>query len=270
MIKDRHIPHYIIESRNLFNSKMTEKMSMEIVDVLSKYDTTHVSTLNAFENVFQLTQYDDVLLKHETLTSTIIACLNACITTFNLYVFNQTSPWHLYLKHNATKSVLNYEKILQKLKQEKGVTILYAKYLFRSMLGFLYYVKYKETNKADFLLASKRLITKSLNLDTSCVKLRGATFFLTKLEYSQSIEVCDTFLTFPPRCEMNSYVEYTASITKKLFDQVFKVKRTEEIENVMKAILRMFYCSVKLKSLPENYDIAQQNLAWIFRNLTNI
>jgi hypothetical protein len=47
-IKDRHIPHYIIESRNLFNSKMTEKMSREIVDVLSKYDTTHVFTLDAF------------------------------------------------------------------------------------------------------------------------------------------------------------------------------------------------------------------------------
>jgi hypothetical protein len=26
MIKVRHIPHYIIESRNLFNSKMTEKL----------------------------------------------------------------------------------------------------------------------------------------------------------------------------------------------------------------------------------------------------
>jgi hypothetical protein len=124
MIKDRHIPPYIIERRNLFNSKMTETMSMEIVDVLSKYDTTHVSTLKAFENVFQLTQYDDVLLKHETLTSTIRACFNACITTFNFYVFNQSPPWHLYIPHNATNSVLNYVKIQQKLKQEKGVTIL--------------------------------------------------------------------------------------------------------------------------------------------------
>jgi hypothetical protein len=30
MIKARHIPHYIIESRNLFNSKLTEKMSKQI------------------------------------------------------------------------------------------------------------------------------------------------------------------------------------------------------------------------------------------------
>jgi hypothetical protein len=28
--KTRHIPHYIIESRNLFNSKLTEKMSKQI------------------------------------------------------------------------------------------------------------------------------------------------------------------------------------------------------------------------------------------------
>jgi len=40
MIKARHIPHYIIESKNLFNSKMTEKMSREIVDVL--YDITNM------------------------------------------------------------------------------------------------------------------------------------------------------------------------------------------------------------------------------------
>ena len=58
---------------------------------------------------------------------------------------------------------------------------------------------------------------------------------------------------------MKSYVEYTVGITKTLFDQVFKDKRTEEIENAMKAILRMFYSSVKLKSLPENYDITQTN-----------
>ena len=32
LMKSRHIPHYIIESRNLFNSKMTEKMSKEIVE----------------------------------------------------------------------------------------------------------------------------------------------------------------------------------------------------------------------------------------------
>ena len=47
LIKARHIPHYIIESRNLFNSKMTEQISKEIVDILSKYDTTQVFKLNA-------------------------------------------------------------------------------------------------------------------------------------------------------------------------------------------------------------------------------
>jgi hypothetical protein len=55
MIKTRHIPHYIIESRNLFNSQMTETMSNEIVDVLSKYDTTYVFTLDTFDCVFKLT-----------------------------------------------------------------------------------------------------------------------------------------------------------------------------------------------------------------------
>ena len=38
----------------------------------------------------------------------------------------------------------------------------------------------------------------------------------------------------------------------------------------MKEILPMFYSSVKLKSLPGNYDITQQNPVWIFRNLTSI
>ena len=52
MIKARNIPNYIIEGINLFNSKMTEKMSTEIVDVLCKYDTTHVFRLDAFQCVF--------------------------------------------------------------------------------------------------------------------------------------------------------------------------------------------------------------------------
>jgi hypothetical protein len=44
----------------------------------------------------------------------------------------------------------------------------------------------------------------------------------------------------------------------------------EEIENIMKAILPSFYSSLKLKSLPENYDTTQQNSVWIFRNFTNV
>jgi hypothetical protein len=55
------MPYYIIESRNIFNSKMTEKMSTEIVDVLSKYDTTHVCTLDAFDRIFKLTDYNQEL-----------------------------------------------------------------------------------------------------------------------------------------------------------------------------------------------------------------
>jgi hypothetical protein len=52
--------------------------------------------------------------------------------------------------------------------------------------------------------------------------------------------------------------------------QLFEEKTTEEIENIMDEILPMFYSSVKLKSLPGNYDLAQHNPVWIFRNLTNI
>jgi hypothetical protein len=138
-------------------------------------------------------------------------------------------------------------------------------YLVRNRVGFLYYAKNKESNKTDFLLASKRLIQKSLNLDNYCVKLRAAILFLTNLEYSQSIEICDTFLTFPQGYKVNNgYREYFDNIKQKVYQQLCKVKTTAEIENNMKEILPMFYDSVKLKSLPENFDIAQQNPIWIF------
>jgi hypothetical protein len=76
------------------------------------------------------------------------------------------------------------------------------------MLGFLYYAKYTESSKTDMLRASKRLIKKSLNLDNSNVKLRAATFYLITMEYSQSIEMCDTFLTFPPRHKIDTELDY--------------------------------------------------------------
>ena len=116
------------------------------------------------------------------------------------------------------------------------------------MVGFLYYAKNKESNKTDCLLASKRLIQKSLNLDNYCVKLRAAILFLTNLEYSQSIEICDTFLTFPQGYKVNNgYREYFDNIKQKVYQQLCKVKTTAEIENNMKEILPMFYDSVKLK-----------------------
>jgi hypothetical protein len=175
------------------------------------------------------------------------------------------------MPHNATTSLLNYVNILQNLQKLKGVYIQYAKYQVKSILGFLYYVKYKESNKTIFLLKSKRLIQNSLNLDNSSVKLRAATFFLTCLEYSQSIEICDTFLTCPTRQKLDSsYFEYVENIMTKVFHQIFEGATTEEIENIMKTIMPMFYCSVKLKYLPGSYDITEQNPVWIFRNFTNI
>jgi hypothetical protein len=90
MIKARHIPHYIIESRNLFNSKLTEQISKEVVDILSKYDTTHVFTLDAFKQVFEKTQYEKALLKHTALQSTMMACFYAYIGSFR-YVLHTPS-----------------------------------------------------------------------------------------------------------------------------------------------------------------------------------
>ena len=41
----------------------------------------------------------------------------------------------------------------------------------------------------------------------------------------------------------------------KVAQQLSKMKTTDEIEKIKKAILPMFYRTVKLKSLPENYNI---------------
>jgi hypothetical protein len=199
MIKARHIPHYIIKSRNLFNSKMTEKMSTEIVDVLNKYDTTHVFILDAFDRIFKLTRYDNALLKRGALISAKMAFFNAYCNTFSSPVVNPSLLWISCIPHNDTNSLLNYVNIRQNLKKVKGVIIHYVKYFVRSMMSFLYYANYTESKKTAFLLASKQLIQKSSNLDNSCVKLRAATLYLTNLEYSQSIEICDKFLIFPPR-----------------------------------------------------------------------
>ena len=151
-IKGRRIWHYIIERRNLFNSKLTEKMSKEIVEVLSKYDTIHVFALDAFKRVFKLAKYDNALLKHVALKSTIMAWFKAYINTFSGYMCYTSTFWDLYKPHNATNSSLMYESILQDLMKMKGMSIQYVKYLVRSMIGFLYYAKYKESNKTEFYL----------------------------------------------------------------------------------------------------------------------
>ena len=60
-------------------------MSKEIVDVLSKYDTTHVFTLDAFERVFKATQFNKALLKRASLISTSTACFVAYITHLSFF-----------------------------------------------------------------------------------------------------------------------------------------------------------------------------------------
>jgi hypothetical protein len=268
MIKARHIPHYFIESRNVFNSKMTEKMSTEIVDVLSKYDTTHVFALEAFEQVLEITHYNNAAIKRETLRSTILACFMGYANIFCFFFYNPSDMWCAYIPHDATASLLKYMNILQSLEKVEGMVIPCVKYFVRSMLGFLYYAKYKESNTADFLPTSKRLIQESLDLDNSCIKLRAATFYLTNQEYRQSIEICDTFRTFLPR--HIEIVQYVIFLCEKLLAEIFIGETTADIENAMKEILPIMYSSVKLEYLPGNYEIAQKSLGWIFRNFTNI
>jgi hypothetical protein len=119
MIKARYIPHYIIVKRNMFDSKMTETMSKEIVDVLSKYNTTHIFQLGAFEQIFKLTHYNNALLKGYTLQSTIMASFNSYIDIFTYFVVRPSVFWESYLPHNATESLLNYVKVLQHLNKRK-------------------------------------------------------------------------------------------------------------------------------------------------------
>jgi hypothetical protein len=57
-----------------------------------------------------------------------------------------------------------------------------------------------------------------------------ATFFLTNLEFSQSIEICEKFLAFPPKHNANG--EYLNHIYVNVFEQLLEDKTTEEIENV--------------------------------------
>jgi hypothetical protein len=104
MIKARNIPHYIKESRNLFNSKMTENMSKEIVDVLSNYDTTHVFTLHAFECIFNLTRYNNALLKREALRSTIKACFIAYLL-LSLLMYVVHLHFGIYTYHIMSQTV---------------------------------------------------------------------------------------------------------------------------------------------------------------------
>jgi hypothetical protein len=227
---------------------MTETMSKEIVDVLSKYDTTHVFTLDAFETVFKFTHFNNALLKRASLISTAMAFFIGYITHFFFFARRASLLWCPYIPHNATQSLRNYKNIQKYLKKVKGASSQFVKYLIKSMVGFLYYAKYKESSNSEYLLASKRLIKISLDLDTSCVKLRAATFFLTNLEYSKSVEMCDTFFTFPPTYKMEiNYGEYTDDLMKKVFHQLSKGKTSDEIENIMNAILPTFCSSFKLK-----------------------
>jgi hypothetical protein len=136
MIEARHIPHHIIESRNLFDSKLTEQISKEVVDILSKYDTTDVFKLHTFNRVIKETQYKKTLLKHAALQSTMLACLCAYIGSFRYVVISSLIFGESYMPHNATKSLLNYVNILKKLQKLKGVSIQYVKYLVRSIVGF--------------------------------------------------------------------------------------------------------------------------------------
>ena len=116
--------------------------------------------IRCFRKCFKLAHYNKALLKHATLKSTKMACFYYYFSTFSSYMFSPSSFWSIHIPHNAAKTLLKYVNILHNLKQVKGESIHYVKFVVRSMVSFLYYVRYKESNKANLLQASKRLIQK--------------------------------------------------------------------------------------------------------------
>jgi hypothetical protein len=63
----------------------------------SKYNTTLVFTLDAFECVFEEPHFNNALLKHESFTSTIVACFNDYIYTFSPYVVRPSLLWDSFI-----------------------------------------------------------------------------------------------------------------------------------------------------------------------------
>ncbi|XP_071133999.1 uncharacterized protein [Mytilus edulis] len=195
-LRDGYLPHYLIKERNLFNSKLTDRLSTSLQDDLNyfKDNIKNILYLKSFERLKEAScNFGSDLLEKITEKSVIFQCWEDKIkrlyhdfTTFQFF-------WLKYDRYPSLESIQSYKDILSEIERYKGLTVFKNEHtvMINSIIGILSYSLYKQNPfQKTFLDEAIKYLDVTRTSQRSCILLRLATFFFMERKFESAIEIC--------------------------------------------------------------------------------
>ncbi|CAC5402860.1 unnamed protein product [Mytilus coruscus] len=156
-LSGKNLPHYIIEERNLFNSKLTDSLSTSLQVDLNyfKDNIMDILYLKSFDRLKEASRdFCLDLLENVTEKSVILQCWDDKIKRLYHDFTNFQFFWLKYDRYSSLESILKYKDILSEIEHYKGFTVFKNEYtaIINSIIGLLSYSLYRQIpqQKKDF------------------------------------------------------------------------------------------------------------------------
>ncbi|VDI40357.1 Hypothetical predicted protein [Mytilus galloprovincialis] len=258
-VKEGYLPHYIIEERNLFNSKLTPSISTILqVDLHDfKDNIMDILYLKSFETLQEFSgNFCPKLLEKTSERSVILQCWEDKIKRLYLNFTHFQLFWFNYDRYPSLESIQRYKDILSEIENYKGTTVFKNEYtvMINSIIGMLSYSLYRQIPQQKQVLDEAiQYLDLTKKSPRSCILLRLAIFFLMERKFESAIEVCSNL---PSRIT-------DITPTKRLDDKIYQSKKhllilllsmkTESLRKLKESILSASYSEEIQNGLPSEY-----------------
>ncbi|CAG2219294.1 unnamed protein product [Mytilus edulis] len=259
-LKEGYLPHYFIEERNLFNSKLTPTLSTILQVFLHDFkdNIMDILYLKSFETLQEFSRnFCPDLLEKALEKSVILQCWDDKIkrlyldfTTFQLF-------WLKYDRYPSLESIHRYKDILSEIENYKGITVFKNEYtgIINSIIGMLSYSLYRQIpqQKRFWMKRSSTSISRKKS-PRSCILLRLAVFLFMERKFESAIEVCldipkQIIDITPPKCVWDKVNESQVHLLTLLLSM-----KTKPLRKLKEAILAACYSKEIQNGLPSEYN----------------
>ncbi|CAG2222087.1 unnamed protein product [Mytilus edulis] len=246
-LQENCLPHYIVEGRNLFSSKLKPDISKIVQNALLRSNENIMAVLNlrSFQMVRSETDnFRPELLNSLTERSIILQCWHDKMRLLFHYFTTFEFFWLNYDRHASLESIYIYEDELSEIETYEGVTVFQNDYsvMINSIIGLLSYSFYRRNCDDEHMIdKAKKHLFETFKSSRPCIRLRLATFFLIEEKFELVINMCSDIMQkkrklIPPKQIWN---QVNGSGCK--LDVVLRSKKLNQLRQLKEAILAESY-----------------------------
>lgn len=243
-LEKMNLPHYLLPSRNLFNSKLTLDLSKKLQNAIEKYmkDVRNVIHLRSFDYVRELPRQNNQLELYTEVSIINRYCLQKIEKLY--FHYSQTNLFWVNYNRVVTNDSINiYEHILKGITDGDHAAFrnLFS-LLTNSILCVLSYSYLRRYHDDRYLKNISIYLNMTLCSNISFLQLRSATVLFMETQYDECISVCQNILkrrlnVIPMRKTFYHIYQHVKDVT----ELAMKVDQIEHLQNIRQLMLADAY-----------------------------